>query len=121
MLDKLMAAFKPKQPAESLSAPVLATPDVPEVVAQDPKVVSEMAVKLEAFVYDSEIAAELALVFVSMSVIEGFDKVLELLDAKEKQIEAISGNSPQQSTPDVKTPVVVKTPTASEILKARNQ
>ena len=127
MIDKILAAFKPKQaaPAAPVDAPVVdanAPADAPAAkAAPDPQAVADMATKLEAYVYDPEVAAELAPVMVEMSAVDGFDKVLELLDAKEKQIEAISGNTPQQSTPEVKTPVVTKPPSASEILKARNQ
>lgn len=129
MLDKMMAAFKPKSkeaPApegkpEDKQAEGQA-PAQPEAKKEaDPAQVAEMAAKLEAFVYDPEVAQELASVFVAMSEVEGFDKVMELLDAKEKQIEAIGGNTPQQSTPDVKKQTVVKPQSAAEILKARNQ
>jgi hypothetical protein len=125
MLDKLMAAFKPKQAApETKPADAPATPadaQKPEPKQVDPAAVAEMATKLEAYVYDPEVAQELAPMFVAMSSVEGFDKLVELLDAKEKQIEAIQGNTPQQSTPAVKKETVVKTPTAADILKARNQ
>lgn len=130
MLDKLMAAFKPKQAAPAAPADAnapaapdnqAATPDAQAPAAPDPAAVAEMATKLEAYVYDPEVAQELAPVFVAMSAVDGFDKVMEMLDAKEKQIESISGNTPQQSTPDVKKETVIKTPSAAEILKARNQ
>ena len=128
MLDKMMAAFKPKQPpadAPKADAPAdqAAAPDAQAQApaAPDPAVVAEMATKLEAFVYDPEVAKELAPVFAAMSAVDGFDKVMELLDAKEKQIEAIGGNTPQQSTPEVKKQTVVKPQSAAEILKARNQ
>jgi len=124
MIEKMLAAFKPKQAAPE--APVVPDANVQAEApaakaAPDPQAVADMATKLEAYVYDPEVAAELAPVMVEMSAVEGFDKVLELLDAKEKQIEAISGNTPQQSTPEVKTPVVTKPQTATDILKARNQ
>jgi hypothetical protein len=130
MLDKLMAAFKPKQaapetkPADAPATPADAQKPEPAKVEPkqvDPAAVAEMATKLEAYVYDPEVAQELAPMFVAMSSVEGFDKLVELLDAKEKQIEAIQGNTPQQSTPAVKKETVVKTPTAADILKARNQ
>lgn len=128
MLDKLMAAFKPKQPTTPAAAvaetSAAATPpaDAPAAkAAPDPQAVADMATKLEAYVYDPEVAQELAPIFVAMSAVDGFDKVIELLDAKEKQIEAIQGNTPQQSTPAVKKETVTKTPTAADILKARNQ
>ena len=147
LLDKILAAFKPKKavpenlgsaPIDNVPSdvvpvdePVLVEPvlddptmvEPPKVEPQqvDPAAVAEMATKLEAYVYDPEVAQELAPIFVAMSAVDGFDKVVELLDAKEKQIEAISGNTPQQSTPEVKKQTVTKPPTASEILKARNQ
>ena len=126
MLDKMMAAFKPKQapaaaPADEQKPADQAAPDAQAPAAPDPAVVAEMATKLEAFVYDPEVAKELAPVFAAMSAVDGFDKVMELLDAKEKQIEAIGGNTPQQSTPEVKKQTVVKPQSAAEILKARNQ
>lgn len=128
MLDKLLAAFKPKQPeAKPEDAPKPAEGAAQEGKAGvepkpvDPAAVAEMATKLEAYVYDPEVAQELASIFVAMSAVDGFDKVIELLDAKEKQIEAIQGNTPQQSTPEVKKETVTKTPTAADILKARNQ
>lgn len=128
MLDKMMAAFKPKSkeaPApEGKPEDKQAEGQAPEAPAKkeaDPAQVAEMATKLEAYVYDAEVAQELAAVFVAMSEVEGFDKVMELLDAKEKQIEAIGGNTPQQSTPEVKKQEVVKPQSAAEILKARNQ
>lgn len=122
----MMAAFKPKAKEE---APEAKPEDkqaegapAPEAKKEvDPAVVAEMATKLQAFVYDAEVAQELAPVFAAMSEVEGFDKVMELLDAKEKQIEAIGGNTPQQSTPEVKKQTVVKPQSAAEILKARNQ
>ena len=125
MLDKILAAFKPKQveaPAPEVKPedkPADAPADAPKQV--DPAAVAEMATKLEAYVYDPEVAAELAPIMVAMSAVDGFDKVVELLDAKEKQIEAISGNTPQQSTPEVKKETVTKPQTATDILKARNQ
>lgn len=128
MLDKMMAAFKPKQAApadkpedKQEAAPEGQAPEAPAKKEVDPAAVAEMATKLEAFVYDAEVAQELAPVFAAMSEVEGFDKVMELLDAKEKQIEAIGGNTPQQSTPGVKKQTVVKPQSAAEILKARNQ
>lgn len=124
-----MAAFKPKAKEEAPApegkpeekqeaAPEGQAPAKKEV---DPAQVAEMATKLEAYVYDAEVAQELAPVFAAMAEVEGFDKVMELLDAKEKQIEAIGGNTPQQSTPEAKKQTVVKPQSAAEILKARNQ
>lgn len=119
MLDKLMASFKPKQATPDAQKPADQAPAAK--AAPDPQAVAEMATKLEAYVYDPEVAQELAPIFVAMSSVEGFDKLVELLDAKEKQIEAIQGNTPQQSTPAVKKETVIKTQSAADILKARNQ
>lgn len=118
ILDKMMAKFKPA-PAAPVDEP---KPADAVAVVPDPQALADMTAKLEAYVYDPEVAAELAPAFVAMSAVDGFDKVLELLDAKEKQIEAISGNTPQQSSPQaVKPESVAKAPTATEILAARNK
>lgn len=47
--------------------------------------------KLKDLVYDDELVNELAPIFAKLHGNEGFDKVFELLQDKEKQIEAISG------------------------------
>ena len=77
---------------------------------------------LERFVYDLELAKELAPVFVSLLSVEGFDKVIELLETKEKQIEAISASSQHQQTDPWQKQEVkeVKPTTATDILKARH-
>jgi len=121
MLDKLMGAFvtmmksKSLKPAEEypkdepeatpVAEPVAELKDEPEVepeaelkVALDPVLVSQWEVYLERFVYDPELAKELAPVFVSLLNAEGFDKVIDLLETKEKQIEAISGSSTSRQT-----------------------
>jgi len=116
MLEKILAAFKGKAAPQQVEAPA----STPEVKTVDPAVLADMAKQLEDFVYDSEVASELAPVFVAMSAVEGFDKVLELLNAKEKQIEAISNNTAQQSTPEVKQEQTAKSMTAVDILKQRN-
>lgn len=61
--------------------------------------------KLKGLVYDDELVNELLPVFVKLHATEGFDTVYELLEAKEKQIEAISGGDwfKQDSTPDKNT------------------
>jgi len=114
MLDKILAAFKSK------AAPQQEAPKPTDTSVVDPAVLADMATQIEAFVYDTEVATELAPVFVAMSSVEGFDKVIELLNAKEKQIEAISNNTAQQSTPEVKQEQVAKSMSAAEILKQRN-
>ncbi len=141
MLDKLMGAFvtmmksKALKPAEEFpkDEPEAAPKDEPESepeaapeaeqkAALDPVLVSQWEVNLERFVYDPELAKELAPVFVSLLSAEGFDKVIDLLETKEKQIEAISGSSQQQQTdPWHKQEVKeVKPTTATDILKARH-
>ena len=89
--------------------------------ALDPVLVSQWEVQLERFVYDQELAKELAPVFVSLLRAEGFDKVIDLLETKEKQIEAISGSSQHQQTDPLQKQEVkeVKPTTATDILKSR--
>lgn len=89
--------------------------------ALDPVLVSQWEVNLERFVYDPELAKELAPVFVSLLRAEGFDKVIDLLETKEKQIEAISGSSQHQQTDPLQKQEVkeVKPTTATDILKSR--
>lgn len=48
---------------------------------------------LKGLLYEDELVEELLPVFESLSNQEGFEKVMELLTTKEKQIEAISGGS----------------------------
>lgn len=133
MIDKLMGAFvtmmksKALKPAEEFpkdepEAEPEAEPKEEPKAALDPVLVSQWEVALEKFVYDPELAKELAPVFVSLLNEEGFDKVIELLETKEKQIEAISSGCNQQSNPDQKQePQEVKPQTATDILKARHQ
>ena len=145
MLDKLMGAFvtmmksKALKPAEEFPKDeTVAEPeselkdelkdeleDIPVAepkAALDPVLVSQWEVQLERFVYDTELAKELAPVFVSLLRAEGFDKVIDLLETKEKQIEAISGSSQHQQTDPLQKQEVkeVKPTTATDILKARH-
>ena len=133
MIDKLMGAFvtmmkskslatSEEEPKEELKDELKDEPkDEPKAVL-DPVLISQWEVELERFVYDPELAKELAPVFVSLLNAEGFDKVIELLETKEKQIEAISSGCNQQSNPDQKQePQEVKPQTATDILKARHQ
>ena len=141
MLDKLMGAFVtmmkskalkpaeeyPKDAPEAEPEAVLkdepeAAPEAEQKAALDPVLVSQWEVALERFVYDPELAKELAPVFVSLLSAEGFDKVIDLLETKEKQIEAISGSSQQQQTDPWQKQEVkeVKPTTATDILKARH-
>ena len=140
MLDKLMGAFVtmmkskalkpadefPKDEPESELKDVLKDElkDVPVAepkAALDPVLVSQWEVQLERFVYDPELAKELAPVFVSLLRAEGFDKVVDLLETKEKQIDAISGSSQHQQTDPLQKQEVkeVKPTTATDILKSR--
>ena len=131
ILDKIMAAFKPAQKAPDAPAPEApaVAPDAPvdapnDVAAPDPAALADMASQLEAFVYDPELASELAPAFVAMSAVEGFDKVMELFAAKEKQIEALNvGGQEQKSTPEVQEKPVEddqpKPKSATDILRER--
>ena len=145
MLDKLMGAFvtmmksKTLKPADEYpkDEPEAELKDEPEAelkdelkdapvaepkAALDPVLISQWEVNLERFVYDPELAKELAPVFVSLLRAEGFDKVIDLIETKEKQIEAISGGSQQQQTDPWQKQEVkeVKPTTATDILKARH-
>lgn len=73
MLDKLLTKFKTK--------------------TQENKGLLEEQIrqKLKAIVYDDSLVEELTPVFVQLHAHEGFSTVLELLETKEKQIEAIAG------------------------------
>lgn len=51
----------------------------------------QVKAQLKGLVYDDELVAELLPVFIGLQGKEGFDKVVELLTTKEKQIEAIAG------------------------------
>ena len=104
----MLGAFKAKmKPAQEEQKPVVVLP--PEAVkpavkpAVDPAKVAEWAGKVVAYVYDVELAQEIAPVFAAMEGQEGFDKLIELLDSKEKQIEAISkGSSDGKTSPESK-------------------
>ena len=98
MLDKMLSAFKAKnKPAQEEQKPGENKPAI------DPAKVAEWAGKVVAYVYDEELAKEISPVFASMEGQEGFDKLIELLDSKEKQIEAISkGSSAGKTSPEPK-------------------
>ena len=108
MLDKMLGAFKAKnKPAQEEQKPMVVLPpeDVKPAVkpAVDPAKVAEWEAKVIAYVYDAELAQEIAPVFAAMEGQEGFDKLIELLDSKEKQIEAISkGSSDGKTSPESK-------------------
>lgn len=130
IFDRLFAAFKPAskeapaaeqetQPAQQAQEQEAAAP-----AEADPAKLEEMSKQIEAFVYDPELATELAPAFVAMSAVEGFDKVMELFAAKEKQIEALNvGGQEQKSTPAVqeKEPEAEqpKVKSATDILRER--
>ena len=136
MIDKLMGAFVTMMKSKSLAtseefpkdepeaeqvAEQVAEPEDEPKAALDPVLVSQWEVQLERFVYDTELAKELAPVFVSLLRAEGFDKVIDLLETKEKQIEAIGGSSQHQQTDPLQKQEVkeVKPTTATDILKSR--
>ena len=105
MLDKMLGAFKAKiKPAQEEEQKPM-DEGQPEAVkpAVDPAKVAEWADKVVAYVYDEELAQEIAPVFAAMEGQEGFDKLIELLDSKEKQIEAIAkGSSEGKTSPESK-------------------
>lgn len=125
------ASEKPVEASEDESKGV-GTPETPEAVEDDSEAskapaeqpseeeVKDWSERLQAFVYDPELSAELAPVFATLSAVEGFSKILELLETKEKQIEAIGTSRTQQSAPEsVVTQTEAKTVSATDILKAR--
>lgn len=121
LLDKLLAAFKPKKQEEQPA--VEQEPEAAPQAEADPAALAEMASNLEGFVYDPELAAELAPAFVAMAAVDGFDKVMELFAAKEKQIEALNvGGQEQKSTPAVQEKPEEEQPkakSATDILRER--
>lgn len=52
---------------------------------------AQIKAKLKSIVYDEELVSELTPVFMRLNGVEGFNQVFELLETKERQIEAISG------------------------------
>lgn len=73
MLDKLLGSFKKK--AEG-NTELLET---------------QVREKLKGIVYDDSLIDELLPTFVKLQGVEGFSKVVELLETKERQIETITG------------------------------
>ena len=104
MLDKMLGAFKAKnKPAQEEQKPMGVVQPGAVKPAVDPAKVAEWAGKVVAYVYDEELAKEIAPAFAAMEGQEGFDKLIELLDSKEKQIEAISkGSSEGKTSPESK-------------------
>lgn len=140
MLEKIMSAFKPKPVSTEVQAQEQKVEDVGdtakvvegdvEAVVEDnptlpptftPEQLKDWSERLQSYVYDAELSAELAPVFATLSTVQGFDKVLELLDTKEKQIEAIgSSHNKLQSEPEsIVTQAEAKPVSATDILKAR--
>lgn len=72
LLDKMMGAWKVKNTVN---------------VEEDLKGIKD---KLKAVLYDDELVETLAPVFAKLQAQEGFDKVWEVIETKESQIEALS-------------------------------
>lgn len=73
MLERLLGATKKKKESQSKATE------------------EQVKAKLQSLVYDDELVAELLPTFLALQGVDGFTKVLELLETKERQIEAISG------------------------------
>lgn len=73
MLDRLLGASKKKRENQSKATE------------------EQVKARLQSLVYDDELVAELLPTFLALQGAEGFTKVLDLLETKERQIEAISG------------------------------
>lgn len=52
---------------------------------------AQLKEKLKGLLYDDELVEEMVPIFLGLQGKPGFDKIVELLETKEKQIEAISG------------------------------
>ena len=59
--------------------------------AKQEDVTEQVKAKLKGIVYDDTIVEELLPVFMKLKSSEGFEKVIELLETKERQIEAMTG------------------------------
>jgi len=66
---------------------------------------AEIKSKLKGILYDEELVNELTPVFMKLQGVEGFSQVFELLETKERQIEAMSGGDwfKQETNPDDKS------------------
>lgn len=66
---------------------------------------AEIKAKLKGILYDEELVNELAPVFMKLQGVEGFNQVFELLETKERQIEAMSGGDwfKQETNPENKS------------------
>lgn len=66
---------------------------------------AEIKAKLKGILYDEELVNELAPVFMKLQGVDGFNQVFELLETKERQIEAMSGGDwfKQETKPDKST------------------
>ena len=65
---------------------------------------TQLTERLNKLVYDEDLVKELLPVFVKLHTTEGFSKVWEVLEAKEQQIEAISGGDWFKKESDEPTP-----------------
>jgi hypothetical protein len=72
--------------------------------AKQEDVTAQVKAKLKGIVYDDSIVEELLPVFMKLKSSEGFEKVIELLETKERQIEAMTGGEwfKQETDPDNK-------------------
>lgn len=66
---------------------------------------AEIKAKLKGILYDEELVNELTPVFMKLQGVDGFNQVFELLETKERQIEAMSGGDwfKQETNPDKST------------------
>lgn len=64
--------------------------------------------KLMNIVYDEEMATELAPIMAKLAQHEGFDKVWELIEAKESQIEQVAGGEWNKSSFDDEEPETIE-------------
>ncbi len=75
MLEKMLGSFKSKAQTNSKALE------------------EQLKVKLKGVVYDDELVEALLPTFLKLQGVEGFSEVMELLESKEQQIEAISGGN----------------------------
>lgn len=73
MLEKMLGSFKSKAQTNSKALE------------------DQVKAKLKGVVYDDELVEALLPTFMKLQGVEGFSDVMELLESKEQQIEAISG------------------------------
>jgi len=80
--------------------------------------------KLQKILYDADLVKEFAPIFAKLSQHDGFEKVFELLESKESQLEALAGGewTKQEETGNneqEEEEKEVKTLTADQILEAK--